>query len=283
MIRKLLTQIAVLLAAAGAGGAMAAEAGYPLDYFPTEKLTQMPALQNGAKIFVNHCLNCHNAALMRYNRLTDIGLSEEQIKKYLVFGNAKVGDPMRTPMNPLDAKEWFGATPPDLTVSARARNSQHGSGADWIYTYLRAYYRDATRPSGWNNAVFPNVGMPHVFWNMQGSRGAIIEDIKEVKDEKSGEVQGWAKTTVTFTENGVRSEKTEKLVDYRGHAASKVTLGRATGGTMDAQSYDDMVADLVAYMAYMADPTANTRMRLGVWVLLFLGVFFVFVWRLNAA
>ena len=283
MIQKLLTRFALVLAAAGTGGALAAEGGYPLDFFPKEKLTQMPALQNGAKIFVNHCLNCHNAAMMRYNRLTDIGLTEAQIKKNLVFGNAKVGDPMRTPMSPTDAKEWFGAMPPDLTVEARARNSQHGTGADWIYTYLRAYYRDATRPNGWNNAVFPNVGMPHVFWNLQGSRGAIIEDIKEVKDEKTGKAQGFTKTTVTFTENGVRSEKTEKLADFHGHAESKITLGRAVGGTMDAQSYDDMIGDLVAYMSYMADPTAHTRTRLGVWVLLFLGVFFVFVWRLNAA
>lgn len=283
MIRKLLTKIAVVLAAAGAGSAMAAEAGYPLDFFPMEKLTQMPALQNGAKIFVNHCLNCHSAAMMRYNRLTDIGLTEQQIKENLLFTGTKVGDPMRTAMSPNDAKEWFGATPPDLTVEARARNSQHGSGADWIYTYLRAYYRDATRPLGWNNAVFPNVGMPHVFWNLQGSRGAIIEDIKEVKDEKTGEGHGFAKTIVTFTETGVRSERTEKLENFHGHADTKITLGKPVGGTVDAQTYDDMIGDLVAYMAYMADPSASTRTRLGVWVLLFLGLFFVFVWRLNAA
>ncbi|MFP5406706.1 MAG: cytochrome c1, partial [Gammaproteobacteria bacterium] len=184
MIRKLLTQVVVALAAvAGAGSALASEGGgFPLDYFPKEKLTQMPALQNGARIFVNYCLNCHSAALMRYNRLTDIGLTEEQIKKNLLFTADKVGEPMKTVLNPVDAKEWFGAMPPDLSVIARARNSEHGSGADWIYTYLRAYYRDATRPTGWNNAVFANVGMPHVLWQMQGQQRAVFADEKDPDD-----------------------------------------------------------------------------------------------------
>lgn len=286
MIRKLLTRVVIALAAAaGTGGALASEGGgYALDYFPKEKLTQMPALQNGAKIFVNYCLNCHSAAVMRYNRLTDIGLTEEQIKKNLLFSADKVGETMKTSMSPADAKEWFGAMPPDLSVIARARNSQHGSGADWIYTYLRAYYRDATRPIGWNNAVFANVGMPHVFFQLQGSRGAIIEDIKEVKNEQTGKAEGFTKTTVTFTESGARSERTEKMpADFHGHAESKITLGRPVGGTMDQVAFDDMVGDLVAYISFMSDPTAQTRTRLGVWVLLFLALMFVFVWRLNAA
>ena len=285
MIRKLLTQVVVALATvAGAGAALASEGGYPLDEFPKEKLTQLPSLQNGAKIFVNYCLNCHSAALMRYNRLTDIGLSEEQIRKNLLFTAEKVGEPMTTTMKAADAKAWFGAVPPDLSVIARARNSEHGSGADWIYTYLRAYYRDATRPTGWNNAVFANVGMPHVFYTLQGTRGAIIEDIKESRDKESGKLEGLVKTVVTFNENGVRSETTEKLPEgAHGHTGTDIKLGKPVGGTLDSQRFDDMVADLVAYISFMSDPTARTRTRLGVWVLLFLAVMFVFVWRLNAA
>lgn len=287
MIRKMLTKLVVGLAVAvGAlGGAVAAEGGYPLDFFPQNKLTEMPSLQNGARIFVNQCLNCHSASLMRYNRLTDIGLTEEQIRKNLLFTADKVGEPMKTSMSPRDAKEWFGAMPPDLSVIARARNSQHGSGADWLYTYLRAYYRDATRATGWNNAVFANVGMPHVFWEQQGPRrGAMIEEIKEVRDEKSGKVTGMVRHVVTFSETGVRSEKTEPLSDdAHAHTGSTIKLGRAEGGTMNAQQFDDMVGDLVAYISFMSDPTAQVRTRLGVWVLLFLAVMFVFVWRLNAS
>lgn len=128
------------------------------------------ALQNGAKVFVNYCLNCHAASFMRYNRLRDIGLTEQQIKDNLLFTQEKVGELMTIAMRRDEAKQWFGAAPPDLTVIARARASEFGSGADWLYTYLRSFYRDDSRPSGWNNVVFPNVAMPHVFWELQGEQ-----------------------------------------------------------------------------------------------------------------
>ncbi|GBG02991.1 cytochrome c [Azospira sp. I13] len=128
------------------------------------------ALQNGAKLFVNYCLNCHGASFMRYNRLTGIGLTEQQIKDSLLFTADKVGEPMRVAIRPDEAKQWFGATPPDLTLIARARASEHGPGADWLYTYLRSFYRDDKRPTGWNNVVFENVGMPHILWEMQGQQ-----------------------------------------------------------------------------------------------------------------
>ena len=128
------------------------------------------ALQNGAKIFVTYCLNCHSASYMRYNRLTDIGLTEAQIKENLMYAAEKVGEPMTIAMRRADAKAWFGAAPPDLTVIARARASEFGSGADWLYTYLRSFYRDDERPTGWNNTVFANVGMPHVLWELQGDQ-----------------------------------------------------------------------------------------------------------------
>jgi ubiquinol-cytochrome c reductase cytochrome c1 subunit len=120
------------------------------------------SLQRGARTFVNNCLNCHSANYMRYNRLEDIGLTEKQIKDNLLFAGEKVGDTMKVAINPKDAKKWFGVTPPDLSVEVRAR------GADWVYSYLRGFYRDDTRPSGWNNIVFDKVAMPHVLYEQQG-------------------------------------------------------------------------------------------------------------------
>lgn len=140
-----------------------------LDRAP-DRSNDKAALQNGAKVFVNYCLNCHSASYMRYGRLKDIGLTDQQIKDNLLFTADKVGEPMRIAMRRADARAWFGAPPPDLTVIARARSSEFGSGADWLYTYLRTFYRDEERPTGWNNVVFENVGMPHVLWELQGDQ-----------------------------------------------------------------------------------------------------------------
>jgi ubiquinol-cytochrome c reductase cytochrome c1 subunit len=149
--------------------AFAAGAELHLDKAPN-KANDMAALQHGAKLFVNYCLNCHSASYLRYNRLNDIGLTEEQIKGNLLFTAEKTGETMTIAMQRADAKVWFGAPPPDLTVIARARSSEFGSGADWLYTYLRGFYRDSARPTGWNNVVFANVGMPHVLWELQGEQ-----------------------------------------------------------------------------------------------------------------
>lgn len=198
-----------ILAAAAAfclPAAQAAEEGVALDHFPVEKLTNWPALQDGAKTFVNYCLSCHSASMMRYNRLRDIGLTEDQITNNLIFTGKKVGDLMTVAMRPADAKEWFGALPPDLTVVARSRSSGAGSGSDWLYTYLRSYYRDNSRALGWNNAVFPNVGMPHVLWELQGSRGAIIEEVK-AENGDAGNGHGFTRTTITIDNQGYRTEK----------------------------------------------------------------------------
>jgi ubiquinol-cytochrome c reductase cytochrome c1 subunit len=122
------------------------------------------SLQRGAKTFINSCLNCHSANYMRYNRLVDIGLTEKQIKDNLLFAGEKVGDTMKVAMNPADAKKWFGVAPPDLSVEVRAR------GADWVYAYLRGFYRDETTPTGWNNIVYDKVAMPHVLYELQGEQ-----------------------------------------------------------------------------------------------------------------
>ena len=148
--------------------ALASEA-LKLDRAP-DRATDKAALQNGAKLFVNNCLNCHGASFVRYNRLKDIGLSEQQIKDNLMFTADKIGEPMGISMPRKDAKEYFGAWPPDLSLIARARASGSGSGADWLYTYLRGFYKDEKRPTGWNNTAFESVGMPHVLWELQGEQ-----------------------------------------------------------------------------------------------------------------
>ena len=280
-MKKLFAQSIALLAAAFiAGAASASGSSFPLDRFPTEKLTDQAALQNGAKLFVNYCLNCHGASAMRYNRLRDIGLSEDQIKRHLMFTADKVGEPMKVAIRAADAKEWFGALPPDLSVIARARASHEGTGSDWLYTYLRAYYRDSTRPTGWNNALFENVGMPHVLWPMQGSRGVVIEDIRDSRDPKSGKHE-FTRTTVSFDAQGYRSETSEKITDGHPHAGKSIKLGKPEGGGVSSAEYDSQVADLVAFVTYMSDPTAGSRVRLGAWVLMFLALFTVFAWNLN--
>lgn len=254
--------------------ATAAGGEVPLDQFPTAKLNDPAALQNGARLFVNYCLNCHSAQLMRYNRLQDIGLTDAQIKDNLLFTGTKVGDTMKIAMSPEDAKSWFGALPPDLSVTARARASHSGTGADWLYSYLRSYYRDSTRATGWNNAVFPNVGMPHVLWDLQGARGATIEEVKRSEG-------GYVKTVINFDAQGLRSEKSEKITSGHPHEGAQVKLGAASGGKLSQAEFDGQIADLVAYLTYMADPSARSRVRLGVGVLLFLLFFTVFAWWLN--
>ena len=220
----------------------------PWDKAPN-RLNDLSSLQNGAKLFVNYCLNCHAAAYMRFNRLKDIGLTEKQIKDNLLFTTDKVGDTMKISMDAKQGKDWFGGNPPDLTVIARSRSGSGGTGADYIYTYLRTYYRDDTKATGWNNLAFPNVGMPHVLWELQGQRRPIYEDV-----EQHGH------TTHVFK------------------AWEQITPGK-----MSAREYDEAVGDLVNYLQWMSEPDQSTRVRLGVWVMLFLLVFMVIAWRLNAS
>ena len=141
-----------------------AEAGYRLDKSPHEP-TDLVSLQTGAKLYVNYCLGCHSMQYMRYGGLEELGLTEQQIKDNLLFTAEKVGEPMKGPMDPKTAKQWFGVAPPDLSVVGRSR------GADWLYTYLRTFYREPKTATGWNNAVFENVSMPNALWTLQGERG----------------------------------------------------------------------------------------------------------------
>lgn len=221
--------------------AMAAGDVLHLDKAPVSK--DPAALQHGAKIFVNYCLNCHSASYLRYNRLQEIGLSEQLIRDNLLFTADKTGDLMKIAMQRDEAKAWFGAAPPDLTVIARSRASEFGSGADWLYTYLRQFYRDPARPTGWNNVIFSNVGMPHVLWQLQGEQVAKVTE---------GE-----------------------------HGAKHVELQLVKPGLLSVEEYDKTVADLVSFLVWMGEPVADKRRTIGTVVLIFLAGLFVLSYALK--
>ncbi|MFO6420017.1 cytochrome c1 [Hylemonella sp. W303a] len=229
-------------------GALAAEGGIAWDKAPVNT-SDTVSLQNGARLFVNYCLNCHSAAFMRYNRLQDIGFTNEQIKDNLLFTSDKVGDLMKSAIDPKQAKDWFGANPPDLTLIARSRAGHGGTGADYLYTFLRTFYPDASKATGWNNLAFPSVAMPHVLWELQGKRTPVYE----TRQEHGHEVhvfKGWQ---------------------------------QVTPGTLTPLQYDQAVGDLVNFLQWMGEPAQNTRVRIGVWVLIFLLGFTILAWRLNAS
>jgi ubiquinol-cytochrome c reductase cytochrome c1 subunit len=235
-MRKLLILLAFIVPAL----AIASEGSVHLDRAPIDPDNQA-SLQRGAKTFVNYCLNCHSAAYMRYNRLRDIGLTETQIKDNLLFAGEKVGETMKVAMPKAEAKAWFGAVPPDLSVEARART------ADWLYTYLRGFYRDDTRPTGWNNTVYDKVAMPHVLWQLQGQQ--VL--------------------------------KSEETTDANGHVSHTHRLVLDKPGSMSLAEYDQTIADLVNYLVYMSEPAKPQRLQLGLIVLLFLSVLFVVAYYLK--
>ncbi len=246
LLKKLLAVVALVPALA-----LASEGGFPLDRAP-DRSSDLSALQNGARLFVNYCLNCHSASLVRYNSLRKIGLSDDQIRENLLFTSDKVGDLMKTSMSDKDAKAWFGGVPPDLSVIVRAKASNAGTGADYVYTYLRTYYKDESRPTGWNNLVYPGVGMPHVLWELQGVRKAKFVDEKDPHDP--------SKTVHSFA-----------------------GFEQVTPGKLSPQAYDAEMADLVGFMEWMAEPVKSKRQQIGVWVLLFLALLVFLTWRLNAS
>lgn len=253
----LLPLLLLLLAAAPllAPLALASDANVKLDRLPANLNPNDPAsLQRGAAIYVNYCLGCHSASYMRYNRLQDVGLTEQQIRDNLIFTGAKVGELMKNSMDAKDAKAWFGAVPPDLTVIARSRASSAGSGADWLYTYLRSFYRDPSRPTGWNNTLFPNVGMPHALHALQGQQALTTE------------VQ-------LLPRGGGKKEEALKV------EVQKLVIEKP--GSLDAAEYDRLVADLVNFLVYMAEPVQQYRKQLGLYVLMFLGVLFVLAYALK--
>lgn len=237
-MRKLFLVICLLapmMVFANTGGVVLDKANIQLD--------DHAAIKRGAKLFVNYCLNCHSASLMRYSRIgQDLEMSNEEVASELVTTGAKIGSTMKVAIDEKDAKRWFGKPPPDLSVIARAR------GVDWLYTYLRSFYKDESRPWGVNNTVFKDVGMPHVLWELQGLQAPVMETHTDADGNTREVITGF--TTV------------EK-------------------GTLSTAEYDATVHDLVTFLAYLSEPSKLQRMALGKWVLLFLAVFLVLVYLLK--
>ena len=239
---NLLKKLIILLALVP--GLAVAEATVHLDKAPID-LNNKASLQRGAKDFVNYCLSCHSAEYMRYSRLEDLGLTEDQIKQNLLFTRNRVGDTMTVAMRSEDAKKWFGNPPPDLSVITRAL------GPDFVYTYLRSFYRDPKRPTGWNNVVFPNVAMPNVLANLQGDQAAVF------------------KTHVTMVDGKPQKEKTFEHFEL------------VKDGSMTPAQYNAMVGDLVNYLTWMSDPSKEQRLHTGVYVMVFLFLFLIVAYFLK--
>ncbi|MCL2876547.1 MAG: cytochrome c1 [Betaproteobacteria bacterium] len=201
-------------------------------------------LQHGAELFVKYCLNCHSASAVRYTALRKIGFDDQEITNKLLYTGDKIGDLMIVAMARADAEAWFGIAPPDLSVIARAKASEFGSGADYLYTYLRSFYKDENRPTGWNNKVLANAAMPHPMWYMQGIQTAVEED-----DGHGG--------------------KTVKLV------------APTVPGSMPPGEYDEAVADIVSFMVWMGEPVADNRKFIGIFVILFLAGYYVITHKLG--
>jgi ubiquinol-cytochrome c reductase cytochrome c1 subunit len=190
---------------------LSAASGVRLERSPHDP-RDLTSLQSGARTFVNYCLGCHSMQYMRYSSLTDIGLSEAQVKDYLLFTADKVGEPMKAPLEAKAGKTWFGVNPPDLSVIARVR------GADWLYTYLRTFYRDPKTVTGWNNLVYPNVAMPHALWSLQGERAL---------DPKTHKLTEISKGTQSVTEYDTT---VRDLVNFLVYASEPAAMSRKTIG-----------------------------------------------------
>lgn len=248
----------VLLAIAGLA---MSESGARLEPAPAHRL-DVESLQRGAGHFVNYCLNCHSAQYMRYSRLTDLGLTEQQIKENLMFVTDKIGSPMLAPMSKADGAAWFGVAPPDLSVEARVR------GKDWLYSYLLAFYQDGKSTTGWNNLVFPSVAMPHVLWNLQGTQKLVETEVEDHEKAEAAVIAAKGLALAELLPNGKYVVK---------------TLAIDTPGTLSSVEYRKFAADLVNFLDYMAEPARNERVNIGLVVLIYLGVLFVFAYALKRA
>lgn len=197
-------------------------------------LTDQASLQRGAKYFVNYCMGCHSLSHLRYSRMADdLGIDDQLLRDNLLFGDAEPGDMMTISTRPTDAEAWFGTAVPDLTLATRWRSP------DWVYTYLKSFYADPSRPYGVNNVIFPLVGMPHVLGDLQGVQEPILETHKGTPDPVV------------------------------------VGLKLTQPGRLSEAEYDMMARDITAFLAYAGEPSQLERQRLGIWVLLFLGVLFI--------
>ncbi len=202
------------------------------------------SLQRGAQLFSNYCLSCHSASYVRYRRLADdLGLTEDQVLQNLAPTTENIDDMMVVAMLPEDAEDWFGVAPPDLSLVARSR------GVDWLYTFLKSFYMDETRPTGWNNALFENTAMPNPLWQLQGIQAAVFE-------ERHGQASLVGAQLV--------KAQTETVLSG---------LEIVEEGIMTEQEFSQAVSDLVTFLEYIAEPSRIQRESVGIWVLLFLALF----------
>ena len=235
----------------------------------TADRTDIASLQRGARLFVNYCLNCHSAQYMRYNRLTDLHLTEDQIKQNLMFTTDKIGETMKVALNPKDAKEWFGAAPPDLSVMARSYTTEK------LAAYLRGFYQDDARETGWNNMVSPNIGMPHVLHQLSGVNKLVetvyTADGKEMKTDHEAE----AKAQAAFIAIQAMSSFEHHTDKKDGKVENKYivrTIANTAPGIMTPVEYDIAVADIVNFMDFVAEPNKAKRIQIGI-IMLFLLAF----------
>jgi ubiquinol-cytochrome c reductase cytochrome c1 subunit len=244
-MRKLI--FGLVFAVLPALGLAAGAAGVPIDPMQPDPANK-ESLQRGAALFTNYCMGCHSLQYARYKRVAeDLGIPAELYENNLIFTGAKIGELMSNAMKKDVAAGWFGAPPPDLTLETRLR------GESWVYSYLRGFYKDETRPLGVNNVVFPNVGMPHVMVNGQGLCAVKPHiGIPAAVDPLSGDVRN-----------------------------ADICPEYAIEGSMDAAEFDRAMYDLTNFLSYMADPVKVERERLGIFVLIFVAIFFVFAWLLN--
>jgi len=206
-------------------------------------LNNTASLQRGAKYFVNYCMGCHSAQYVRYNRVgEDLGLNDTQLENYLMPAGAKTSDTMVSAMPAADSEKWFGRTPPDLSLEARSR------GADWIYTYLKSFYVDSKSATGANNTVLPNAAMPNVLWELQGLQKPVY---RTVESEGGGSYQ---------------------VVDH---------FEQVTRGKLTPEQYDQVAMDLTNFLSYIAEPVQLERRDLGLKVIGFLILFFLFAFMLK--
>ncbi|MBW0148708.1 cytochrome c1 [Marinobacter arenosus] len=226
---------------------LAAGGGVALDHIETDH-TNKESLQRGVALFSNYCMGCHSMEYARYKRVADdLEIPAELYEENLIFTGAKIGELMKNSMSKDMAADWFGAPPPDLTLETRLR------GESWVYSYLRGFYEDVSRPLGVNNVVFPNVGMPHVLVDLQGLCAVAPNIGVEASVEPlSGNINN-----------------ADACPEY------------ATEGSMSAAEFDQAMYDLTNFMSYMADPIRVERERLGIFVLIFVAIFFVFAYLLN--
>ncbi|HLG53375.1 MAG TPA: cytochrome c1 [Steroidobacteraceae bacterium] len=222
--------------------AVPATSGYPLQGAGTD-VGNLASLQRGARNFVNYCLGCHSARYMRYSQVADdLALTEDELRENLMFTGTRVYDAMLTSMPADQARQWFGNTPPDLSLIARSR------GVDYVYTYLKSFYADPARPTGANNAVLANTVMPHVLASLQGVQQPRYQ-----------------------TTTGQDGKPHEQLVG----------LEPGIAGEMSAEEFDGFVRDTVGFLEYVSEPAKAQRQSLGVWVILYLLMFVAFAYFLK--